>query len=222
MELQRLTGLSKRQQISAAGRAMFLWVAVSAIVLSFAVVALQFFYQQWAFNNQVLTAKYTASDTLTKNLNNISSLKDNVNQLVGNSDLAASRNADDETNFQVVLDALPTSSDPTALATSIQKVIAPRSGVTLDSVSAPTDTSITTTDTTTQVNAPAELRYSVVVIGNYQSIQTFLLNLEKTIRPMNVTGLSVIGSDVSLRATIDFTTYYQPTASVNVTKKALE
>ncbi len=223
MESQRLTGLNKRRQITMAGKMMFIWVAIAAVITSFAIVGVQFLFQQWSFNNKVISAKYLASSTLDKNLKNVSLLKQNINELVGSTDLATSRNADSENNLQVILDALPTQSDVTGLATSLQKVIAPQSGVSLESVSVPSDASaIDLATTSTLVGGPIEQPYTVVVSGSYQSIQIFLQNLEKTIRPMNVTGLNVSGSDTSLRATIDFTAYYQPNKVVTITKKAIQ
>jgi len=227
METQRLTGLSKRRQITMAGRAMFLWVAIAAVVVSLAVVALQFLYQQWSFNNRVIEAKYTASATLTKNVAAVDALKTNVDALLGNPDLSASRSSDSESNLQVIFDALPSKSDVTALATSVQQVIVPRSGVSLESISVPaedggaTSSSTNATATPTTSGSAVAQTFNVVVPGNYNSIHTFLQNLEKTIRPMTITTLNVSGSDKSLRATISFVTYYQPDVTVDITRKAI-
>lgn len=232
MEVQRLTGLGKRRQIKLAGRTMFVWVAVASIVVAFAAVALQLLVAQWLFNSKVLDAKYKAASTLDGGLKSYNALKTNVNTLLGSNDLADARNAPEEGNLQVILDALPAKSDVTATATSIQQVIAPRSGVTLETINVPVDdqtsaVSTSTTQTAAQTNSlsvgtAVGQTFNVVVTGNYQSVQAFLKNLERTIRPMNVVNLTVGGNDSSLRATMDLVTYYQPTKSVTITKKAIK
>lgn len=217
---KRLTGLKKRQQIELAGKSMFIWVAIAAVAVSLAIVALQFFYQQWAFNNQVLTAKSKAAQTLRNNVSAADKLKQNVNQLVGNPDLASIRAQGSDSNLQVVLDALPSKADVTALATSVQQVIAPHSGVSLESITVPTEASDsnTTNDTTT---GPIEQKFTVVVTGNYDKIHSFIQDLEKTIRPMKVINMTLSGTDTSLRASIDVNTYYQPSKTINITKKVI-
>lgn len=220
---RRLTGLKKRQQIELAGKAMFVWVAIAAIAVSLAIVALQFLYQQWAFNNQVLGAKSKAAQTLKDNVTAADKLKQNVNQLVGNPDLASIRAKGSDSNLQVVLDALPSKADVTALATSVQQVIAPHSGVSLESITVPTEAEPSTNSTTSTTNdsIPVEQKFTVVVTGNYDKIHSFVQDLEKTIRPMKVVNMTLSGTDASLRASIDVITYYQPSKSVNITKKVI-
>ena len=218
METQRLTGLGKRRQIKKASKAMFVWVAFAAMLVSFAIVALQFFAQQWIFNNKVLAAKYKANDNLSKSLRATDDLKSNINALVADPDLALTRNSDTESNLQVILDALPTKADVAATATSIQQEIAQGSGVTLESVTPPTEPD----SSDTSVTGAQQLQFSLVASGTYQQIQTFLKNLEKTIRPMNIVSLDVSGDDASLRATITLNTYYQPLTTVTVKKQGVK
>lgn len=220
MEVQKLTGLGKRRQIQRASRAMFIWVAIAAMLVSFSVVALQFFAQQWLFNNKVLAAKYKANDTLSKSIHSVDALKSNINGLVANPDLSSVRNSNNENNLQVILDALPTKADVAATATSIQQVIAAGSGVSLDSLSPPTDADVNAADSS--VTGVQPLQFSLVAIGTYQQIQSFLQNLEKTIRPMNIVTLDVSGADASLRANITLNTYYLPTTTVDVKKQGVK
>lgn len=225
MDTPKLTGLSKRRQIDSANKTMFLWVAIAAIVVSFAIVGIQFIYRQFDANNKVLAAKYKASGTLSDNLDNVDALKENVSKLVGNQNLTASRNQENENNLQVVLDALPTKSDVSAFGGAIQQVIAPQSGVTLESLDAPNDeggvTEDGSTEATTSDSGAVEQRYSLTVIGSYQSIQSFLQNVEKTIRPVRITTMTVSGTDNTLRASIELVTYYQPEKNVSIKQEAV-
>src|SRR5690242_7648764 len=82
-------GLKKRQQIENAGKSMFMWVAIASVAVSICVVTVQFLFQQWSYNNRVLTAKYKAADTLKDNISNAKKLQDEVNSLVSNEALAS-------------------------------------------------------------------------------------------------------------------------------------
>lgn len=224
MDAPRLTGLKKRQQIELAGKTMFIWVAIAAVAVSLSAVGLQFLYKQWAFNNAVVSAKYQASSTLSQNIATVDALKINVNQLVGNQDLASVRQNDSNSNLQVVLDALPSAQDVTALATSVQKVIVPRSGVSLEGVIVPDaeEAVVAGEEAVAPTDGPVEQRFTIVVNGNYAAIRSLVNNFERSIRPMKVVSMNVGGSDQALRATLDVVTYYQPAKSVTIEKKAVQ
>lgn len=223
MESQRMTGMRKRQQIAQAGKVMFMWIAGASVAVSLAAVALQFLFTEWSYNNKIIGAKYKASSTLSQNIKNSKTLKENVNQLVGNSALASIRQAGSNNNLQVVLDALPGEGDLTALATSVQQAIVPRSGVSLESLSPDIQSSTDgeTSSAPADSKEPVEQRFTVIVTGDYNAIRRFVGDLEKSIRPMKVETLGVGGSQQSLRATLQVVTYYQPAKTVDIKKEAV-
>src|SRR6266702_3268205 len=116
-------GLKKRQQIENAGRSMFIWVVIASVAVSVCIVTAQFLFQKWTYNNNVLSAKYKAAGQLQKNITNAKQLQDAVNALVSSDDLASVKTNQDDPNTKSVLDALPSTFDATALATSFQKAI---------------------------------------------------------------------------------------------------
>ena len=124
-KITRLTGLKKRQQIEVAGRTMFVWVAIAAVALSFFVATGQYLFTKWDYNNKILGKKYTVSQTLQNNIVNATKLKDEVDNLAANQDLASVKTKPEDSSLKPVLDALPTAFDPAALATSLQQVIFP-------------------------------------------------------------------------------------------------
>lgn len=223
MESQRMTGLRKRQQIAQAGRTMFLWIAAAAVAVSLAAVALQFLFTQWSYNNRVVGAKYKAASTLGRNIESSKELKDNVNELVGNQALASIRQEGSTNNLQVPLDALPSTPDLTALATSVQQAIVPRSGVTLETLAPDVQTGLEDegAEVPTSSDEPIEQRFTVIVTGNYDAIRRFVGDLERSIRPMKVETLGVGGSQQSLRATMQIVTYYQPAKTIDIKKEAV-
>jgi hypothetical protein len=219
----KLTGLKKRQQIEMAGRYMFIWVAVAAVAVSFCLATGQYMFTKWAYNNKVLTAKYKASDTLTKNINNANELKKEVDALIANPDLASVKTDPNDTATKSILDALPTTLDPAALATSLQQVILNRSGVTIENISVPSEVDSSGTGATSSVNAtPQEAKVTFVVSGSYSQIRTMVHDLERTIRPIKVVGVTLNGTDANLRATFDAVTYFQPAKNTDAKRETIK
>jgi Tfp pilus assembly protein PilO len=216
----RLTGLKKRQQIELAGRNMFAWVVVAAVAVSFCLATGQFLFSKWQYNNNILNAKSEASNNLAQNIVNAKKLKDEVDSLVANSDLALVKTDQDDSNLKSILDALPTTADPAALATSLQQAILSRSGVTVESITVPPETD-TPTEAAVQA-VPQEIKFSFVVTGTYDKVATMVKDLERTIRPIKITGISLNGTDANLRASIEAVTYYQPSKSVNATEELVK
>lgn len=218
-------GLKKRQQIANAGRSMFVWVAIASVAVSICVVTGQFLFQKWTYNNKVLTAKYKAADTLQKNITNARQLQNEVNGLVSNQDLASVKTNTDDPNAKSVLDALPTAFDSTALATSLQKAILSRSGVTIEGITVPADQQQTAQASGTSVandSTPKEMKFDIVVSGSYDKIRSMLLDLERTIRPIKVTSIDLNGDDAAMTATIAGVTYFQPSKSAQVKQEVVK
>lgn len=219
-EPNRLTGLKKRQQIELAGRNMFVWVVVAAVAVSFCLATGQYLFSKWQYNNKILGAKYTAIDTLKTNINNAKQLKDEVDALVANNDLASVKTNDADSNLKSILDALPTGSDPAALATSLQQTILNRSGVTIESVTIPPEAD--SVDPATLASTPQEVRFSFIVSGSYTKMKALFHDLERTIRPIKVTTVVMTGSLSNLRVNVDAITYYQPSKNVNAVMESVK
>ena len=211
----KLTGLKKRQQIEVAGRTMFVWVAVAAVAVSFCIATGQYLFTKWDYNNKILGKKSTAAQTLTNNITNAGKLKEEVDNLVANQDLASIKTNPDDPNTKSVLDALPTTFDPAALATSLQQVILSRSGVSVESIGVPPDMD-TTGSATATTTGPQEIKFSFAVTGTYDKIKSLMVDMNRTVRPMKLMNLTLNGSDNNLRAAFDYVTFYQPAQSVSV------
>ncbi len=216
----RITGLKKRQQIELAGRNMFVWVVIAAIAVSFCLAAGQYLFSKWQYNNKVLTAKYKASDTLSQNILNAKELKTNVDALIADNNLASVKTDASDSNLKSILDALPTTSDPAALATSLQLAVLNRSGVTIESITVPPETD--GVDPNSLPATPQEIKFGFIVSGTYEKIQQVVKDIEHTIRPMRIDGINLTGTDKNLRAIIDATTYYQPSKSVNAAQEVIK
>lgn len=228
-EKQQLTGLKKRQQIAQANKMIFIWTAVAAVAVSFCAVALQFLIREGLFNQKIINAKAATNRTLEQNLTAADQLKTNVQALLANSDLATVRTENNDNNLEVVLDALPTEGDDTSFATSLQNIILVQSHAsvtslsTKDQFSGDASTSDTSTSTSSAISTTATaLPFTAQISGNYQEIQNTLVDISRTIRPINVTSLEVKGKDTNLDVVITGDTYYQPAASVNLGSKEIK
>lgn len=209
--MPKATGLKKRQAISSASRTMFLWVTIASVAVSFLLVGAQFLFQQFMFNSKVFSAKDKAAATLAENKENAEKLKEEFGPL----DAGTNPNV----NSTKILNALPRELDTSAFGTSLQQIIAPRSGVTLESVNIEGGEEGATEDSTP---TPHEINVSLTVAGQYDQISQFIRDLEITIRPIKVRTMNLTGSDSNTRAAIELTTYYQPSKKVEVKKEEIK
>lgn len=224
LQEQKLTGLKKRQQIESANRSMFIWVAVAAVAISICAVTAQFFFQKFVYNNRVIGAKVEAADTLKENIANAQQLKTEVDALVGNQDLASVKTDPEDPNTKIVLDALPSAADSTALATSLQQAILSRSGVSIENITVPNVAAVAEGQEEVPVadSTPLEQPFSITVSGSYDKIRAMVLDLERTIRPMKILTINLSGDDSSMRVVIEGVTYYQPAKTTNIKMETVQ
>ena len=207
-------GLStKRIQIDKSNTKVLIYICLATVALIFALVAAQALWKQIQYQNKVLSLRNKAIDQLEKNKKATAQLQaqyvafDTASEsIIGNSDA----------NSKVVLNALPSKYDFPALATSLENLVN-KSGVTLVSI----------TGTDDQLNAkqssiepqPVDIPFSLSVKGSYDSIKTFISNLEKSTRPMKITKISFSGSEGTMQVDIAAVTQYQPLKILDLDKK---
>ena len=225
---KQLTGLKKRQQITNANKLIFLWVIIAAVALSICGVGIQFLFRQAAFNQKIINAKATTQTTLAHNIDNAKELKKKVDNLLADTNLASVRANPGDSTLKVVLDALPTKEDQSAFASSLQQVVLPKSGVSLTELSTIGQigelpaTDIAEVDASGVAPTSKSLGFNLGATGNYEQIKNMLHDLERTIRPVNVTELNLEGTDSTLRITVAGVTYYLPERTVELGKKEIK
>lgn len=223
-----LTGVRKRQQIESTNKRIFIWVAVASIVVSFSLVALQFLVKEFLFNQKIINAKSDTNSTLIANLESAKQLKENVNKLLADENLAAVKSVDENaetSNLSLILDALPVEGDATAFANSLQAAVLPRSGVaidTLDTNSLNLDTTGMVADAATLGATPQSMPFNVTFGGNFQQVSQAMGDMAKVVRPISVNRLELIASDNSLKVTVNGMTYFVPAKTVNITQETIK
>lgn len=220
---KQLTGIKKRQQIAQANKMIFVWVIIASVVVSLCGVTIQFLFRQAAFNQKVISAKLETQGTLSDNIENVQELKKNVDALLADTRLSTVKANENDSNLKVVLDALPTANDGSALGASLQQVILPKSKVETSDLT--TISSLILTEDEEVPTAQGEAltsNFNFAATGDYGRIQTMFGDLERTIRPMNVQTFTMQGVDGAIRATVTGVTYYSPEQSVQLGKKSIK
>lgn len=217
MENKTLTGVRKRQKIDQTNKQMMFWVAGAAAAVTICAMLAINLFGQIKYQAKIISKKSETSETLKTSLDAISTLTKNINTLQTDQNLLALRADTDDTAFNVVIDALPTEDDATALGSSIQEKVLVGSGVSLESFEyAAVDTSATsgatdTTKSTSSIRPEAKaITFRFKITGSYDAIKAALVNIEKTIRPIIIQSLNIDGTVDNLTATISATTYYVP------------
>lgn len=207
MKINRIFS-GKRQAIDKAKSTVLVTVVIASIVISFAVVALNFLWDLRGYNTRVLGEKQAAKNTLVQNVANAEQLKTKFESF-----------EQGDIKSQEILDALPSKYDFAALITSID-VLAKRSGMLLDGFVGTDDSEQAPQSAVSP--APLEIPFNVTVVGRYDDLREFIQNLDRSIRPMSVNSISISGNDSNIKAEIAITTYYQPQADINVETKEIQ
>ena len=199
----------KREKISQANSTVFIAVAIAAVVTMFSLMSLRFLWMKTAYNDRVISAKQTARSAIESNLQSLDSLNSQFPEL---KDRASN-------NSKTILHALPPSYDYAALVTSME-YLAKTSGVRLvGGVGQDLSASVIKEQSTSQ---PQEIPLNISVEGSYEGIVRYIEALERNIRPIIVTNISLNGNNTSLQATLQAKTYYQPARTLDVANEEVQ
>lgn len=200
---------SRRDQVKKAGSTVFIVVAVAAVISMFSIISMRFLWAKKSYNDRVIGAKTKARDDLATNLSNLDKLSEQFPQLETSAG----------TNSKSILHALPPVYDYAALASSID-FLATTSGV-KSNTSVGEDISASAVNSA-HVSQPVELPLSLSASGSYAAIRQYIVNLERSIRPIHITNITYSGTNSDLQATIQAVTYYQPSRSLDVLRSPIQ
>lgn len=226
-----MTGVKKRQQIKDINKQTFIWLAVSAVIISMALVAMQFLVREFMYNQKIINKKGETNSTLSQNIDEAEKLRENINNLLADQKLNTLKYESPNvktTALNVILDALPVEGEATNFANSLQAVVLPRSGVAISDLSTATavDAAVddgTVTNSPAQLALPSEVPFNIVFSGDYQKIQAALSDLSHVIRPIHLNKMNIEATEENgLIVTIEGVTYYLPPKSVEVRKETLK
>lgn len=227
------TALRKRQQIAKANRMMFTWIAGVSAVLGVAAVLSVFLLQKAMFNEKVLAEKSKTASTLQKNNDAVEELQNQIRVLNTNESLKENMVAGETQPVQVVLDALPAGANSSAFGASLQQRFLQADNIRLDSLTVDPvwDVEVLSTNgnaqslTVTNNESEYKVDFSFSAStpsSNAGGLKDLLVRLERSIRPITLTGvvLEAQGDRLSLRA--EGHTYYQPGRTMQLKDKVIK
>ena len=224
--MARTVSFTKRSLITKAGSTMVAATSTAAFLVVFALVSSKTLISQAAYQNRVINGKRTALNQLKSNLNakdslisSYQSFENGAQNILGGN--PAGTGQQDGDNAKLILDALPSKYDFPALAATIEKMLTSENLQVL-SISG-TDQQLTQQTTqTTGTPQPVPMPFQFEVSGSYQTIQSMVLLFEHSIRPFKIQTISLSGTNSNMTATVTAQTYYQPGASVSITKQVVQ
>lgn len=199
-------------------------IAVATIIAVFCLVSAKALLSQASYQRRVINARHAATTQIQANItkgqqlvtqyNNVFQGSSATNVLGGKNTTDPGAVPPDGTNGSIVLDALPTTYDYPALLTSIEKV------VTDDGIGSPTiggtDQSASANNTAVPNPQPVKISLTLSGTATYDNVQALVKDLERSIRPFDITHITLSGDESNLVVSINFDTYYQPAKSLNV------
>lgn len=222
------TAIRKRSQIAKANKTMFLWIAIASALVGVAVVVSIFLTQKLLYSEKVLAAKQDTVSNLTHNLSVVEALKDEIQALDANSALLSVRANDTDQALQVVLDALPSDANSLALGASLQnKLLAGITGnYSLESlqvtpVSGVESQTVGTTVDASKSTSNQNISFTFSVKGDQAALQQVLNNLERSIRTINVTHLSIETRASELTMNVQGEAFYEPAITLELKEKTV-
>jgi hypothetical protein len=217
--------IRKRAQIALANRVMFLWVAGVSVIFGVSLVGTIFLTQMLLFNERVLSEKSRTISTLDKNNSNVKELEKQVNVLNTNQALINAKSRPDDQPVQVILDALPSDANSLALGASLQnKLLAGIPGLTLTSLQVDpvagietlNDDIVAVNNTSTLVDLQNEITFRFAVNGDESALKQVLVNLENSIRTIDVTLLKIESQGATRMLSVQGRAFYEPARDVKL------
>lgn len=233
MALQIKTSV-KHLLIDKANSTMFAVVAVSSLVVVFSLLSAKALLSQSNFQHKVLKAKNTVVSQLKDDISSADKLKSqydifesgNPNIIGGQGGSANLSNpgSSDGDNARIVLDALPSQYDFPALTSSLEKIVTNDNigvqGIGGSDTSAQAVTG-SSTGTSSQTSQSQTMPFTLSAQTSYNNGLTLIKDLERSIRPFDITSLSLQGNPNTMSISIQANTYYQPGVSLQIGSKAL-
>jgi len=213
---------TKHGQISKANSRIMVIVSVATVIAVFCLVSSKTLLNEGAYQRRLLSARHKtvaqlqtnqkATQTLLDQYNNVFENSGATNVIGGSNDSSPSAVPPNGDNSRIILDALPTGYDFPGLISSVAKILAS------DNITSPTiggtDQSASADNTSSSTTKPISIKLTVSGQGTYANIQSAVKDLERSIRPFDVNSIQINGTSDSMTMSLNMTTYYQPSKTL--------
>lgn len=234
------TGLRKRSQIAKANRTMFIWVASMSALVMISLVVSYHLILTIGFNARVTNERTQTISNLKKSNDNVKELKSQILALDANENLIAVKANSEDQAIQVVLDALPSTSNPLSFGASLQTILlVGPAGINVKSIlvesggEAAQENEQSSDDTQSQddvgsgsntdsANTVGQINFTFVVEGPEVSLQEVIQRLEKSIRTAYVDSFSVQRQGDVNEMSVNGHVFYQLEKTADLEKKVVK
>lgn len=224
-----MPGKDKSSKIGKATHSAIVVVAVTTVVVVFCLVSAKALLVQGAYQRRVVNAKHATVAQLKKNIDAANTLtkqydsfdNSNPNSIGGKSDVPDNTPPPDGKNSRIVLDALPASYDFPALISSLSKLL-DMDGIKNGSIGGSDQPASFTSQPS---SSPKPVTLTQIPLGGtstYAGIQALVKDLERSIRPFDVTALQFSGGETNMSLTLSMNTYYQPAKTITLESKEVK
>lgn len=224
--------LRKRQQIANANRMMFLWVAGISALVGIAAVLSIFLVQKALFNEKILGEKSNTAATLRQNLENVDELERNVRVLNTNEALQSAMSQGEGEPVQVVLDALPSEANSSALGSSLEEKFLNDNALTIESLNVDPVFGVESDETSNVEDASSgdgdgetanqiDFRFSVSTT-DINKLKELMVKMERSVRAIDIQSLNVESQDTRFVLSASGRAFYEPARTVELKDKTVE
>ena len=206
----------KGSQMDAGQKRLLILVTVSVVVTIFCLVSAKALLSYASYHRHELAAKKAVIKQLEASIATANSLESqyqtfngvNPNFIGGKNTTDPNASPPDGNNARLVLDALPSNYDFPALISSVSKIL------TNDGIASPgiagSDLSATTSSAPSTKPTPVQIPLSINGSSSYGGVQNLIRDLERSIRPFDITTLNFGGTNSTISISAGLNTYFQP------------
>lgn len=221
---------TKSVQMNKGQSRLLLTVVVASLISVFCLVSAKNLITRSIYQGKVISARHKSAEQIKTDIRNANTLVAQYKDVfIGNSSQNIIGGQNDQNPFavppngdngRIVIDALPKTYNFPALLTSLQ-LIMNKNHLGSQSIGG-TDQSSTAVNDPTGNPQYTNMDVTVSGTGTYSEADSFITDLENSIRPFDVTNLSLSGNESSLVVNLNITTYYQPAKTINITSQEIK
>lgn len=197
----------------------------ACFLIVFCLVASTSLINQYSYQNRIIGADNSALTQLNTDIQATQNLENAYNAFIGTPINIIGGNPSgsglqDGSNSKIILDALPSTYDYPALATSLESILTSQ-GVQIESITG-TDESTSQTSQTSSNPSPQPMPFQIIVQGNYTSVQNVVNAFEHSVRPFQIQTIELSGDQSQLSLNITAKTYWQPAKNLDIRSEVIK
>jgi hypothetical protein len=210
----------KRTLITKANSTIVAITAGACFVVVFSIVASTTLVKQLSYQIRVIDAKKTALHNLKTDIAAVDTLAKSYQAFTGTTQNTIGgdpngQGGQDGNNAKIIIDALPSSYDFPALATSLEKILT-NQGVVIQSIGGIDDALSQINNQSSSKPSSQPMPFNLTVAGNYDSMRKVVTAFERSIRPIQVQTITFSGSQDKLTMAVTAQTYFQPAKNLDI------